>query len=67
MSHLYADPAEPALPATGFKLDLSKAALVVIDPQNDFLSPAGASRAEFGESIFENKPDEQLEQLIKEF
>ena len=23
MSHLYADPAEPALPATGFKLDLS--------------------------------------------
>ena len=39
MSHLYADPAEPALPATGFKLDLSKAALVVIDPQNDFLSP----------------------------
>ena len=67
MSHLYADPAEPALPATGFKLDLSKAALVVIDPQNDFLSPAGASWAVFGESIVENNTVENLEKLFKAF
>ncbi|MFP3617540.1 cysteine hydrolase, partial [Paraburkholderia sp. SIMBA_050] len=39
----YADPANPALPQTGFKLDPARAALVVIDPQNDFLSPSGAS------------------------
>ena len=62
-----ADPAEPALPATGFKLDLSKAALVVIDPQNDFLSPAGASWAVFGESIVENNTVENLEKLFKAF
>jgi hypothetical protein len=37
----YADPSNPALPSTGFKLDRTKAALVVIDPQNDFLSPSG--------------------------
>jgi isochorismate hydrolase len=50
----YADPANPALPETGFKLDRSKAALVVVDPQNDFLSPSGASWSLFGESITEN-------------
>lgn len=43
----YADPVNPALPQTGFKLDRSKAALVVIDPQNDFLSPSGASGGGF--------------------
>jgi len=46
----YADPANPESPETGFKLDRSKAALVVIDPQNDFLSPSGASWSVFGES-----------------
>ena len=50
----YADPREPGLPETGFRLDLSKAALVVVDPQNDFLSPQGASWALFGASITEN-------------
>jgi nicotinamidase-related amidase len=50
----YADPSDPALPETGFRLDLSKAALVVVDPQNDFLSPQGASWGLFGASITEN-------------
>jgi nicotinamidase-related amidase len=65
LANPYADPANPALPETGFKLDLSKAALVVIDPQNDFLSPQGASWFAFGESIVENDTVANLERLFK--
>lgn len=61
----YDDPAEPALPKTGFKLDRSKTALVVIDPQNDFLSPSGVSWPFFGQSITENNTVEHIEQLFK--
>jgi nicotinamidase-related amidase len=61
----YADPVNPALPPTGFKLDLSRAALVVIDPQNDFLSPPGASWFAFGESIVENDTVANLGRLFK--
>ncbi|MBB5504846.1 cysteine hydrolase [Paraburkholderia atlantica] len=61
----YADPADPALPKTGFGLDRSKAALVVIDPQNDFLSPGGASWPFFGQSITENNTVEHIGQLFK--
>ena len=35
----YADPANPALPPSDMKLDLKRTALVVTDPQIDFLSP----------------------------
>jgi nicotinamidase-related amidase len=51
---IYAEPATPALPTSGFQLDLSRAALVLTDPQIDFLSPAGVSWGVFGESITEN-------------
>ena len=51
----YAEPANPACPPTGFKLDKSKAALVVVDPQNDFLSPDGVTWPLVGVSITENK------------
>ena len=61
----YADPANPALPQTGFKLDPARAALVVIDPQNDFLSPSGASWSVFGPSITENNTVANLGQLFK--
>jgi nicotinamidase-related amidase len=64
-SALYADPANPALPETGFKLDRAKAALVVIDPQNDFLSPGGVSWPFFGESIIENNTVANLEALFR--
>jgi nicotinamidase-related amidase len=61
----YADPANPALPETGFKLDRSKAALVVVDPQNDFLSPSGVSWSVFGASITENNTVSNLGRLFK--
>jgi nicotinamidase-related amidase len=61
----YADPADPALPQTGFKLDRAKSALVVIDPQNDFLSPTGVTWSVFGQSITENNTVENLGRLFK--
>lgn len=63
----YADPANPALPSTGFKLDRSKAALVVVDPQNDFLTPGGVSWPLVGASVTENNTVEHIEQLLKAF
>ncbi|WP_246725082.1 cysteine hydrolase [Beijerinckia sp. L45] len=54
MDGKYADPIDPALPPTGFALDLKRAALVVVDPQIDFLSPQGVSWPVFGASIVEH-------------
>jgi len=64
-ANFYADPVNPALPPSDFKLDLSRAALVVVDPQNDFLSPTGASWALFGESIVENNTVSNIGRLLK--
>jgi nicotinamidase-related amidase len=47
-------PAAPTLPDAGFVFDRDRAALVVIDPQNDFLSPNGAGWAFFGQGVTEN-------------
>ncbi|MBN3762988.1 cysteine hydrolase [Burkholderia sp. Ac-20365] len=60
----YDDPVDPALPPTGFKLDRSRAALVVVDPQNDFLSPSGAAWSVFGASITENNTVANVERLF---
>jgi nicotinamidase-related amidase len=51
---VYTDPENGVLPTSAFKLKLERAALVVIDPQIDFLSPKGVSWPFFGESITEN-------------
>jgi nicotinamidase-related amidase len=50
----YAEPEHPALPSSGFVLDLEHAALVVTDPQIDFLSPEGVTWQVFGDSIRDN-------------
>jgi nicotinamidase-related amidase len=47
----YADPAEPALPPSNMVLDLPRTALVIIDPQIDFLSPDGVTWGVVGESV----------------
>lgn len=49
--HRYAEPANPMLPPSDMKLDLSRTALVVIDPQVDFLSPKGVAWGAVGESV----------------
>jgi biuret amidohydrolase len=50
----YADPPNPALPKVDVDLDLRRTALVITDPQIDFLSPHGAAWSVFGESIAEH-------------
>ena len=60
----YADPANPALPPSDMKLDLSRAALVVTDPQIDFLSPDGVTWGVVGESVTRNNTVENIERLF---
>ncbi len=60
----YADPAEPALPQTDVEIDLSRTALVVTDPQIDFLSPDGVTWGVVGESVTEHGTVENIERLM---
>ncbi len=61
----YAAPAKPALPAYTMKLDLSRTAVVIIDPQVDFLSPKGVTWGVVGESVTEHNTVENIENLFK--
>ncbi|MCH8138826.1 MAG: isochorismatase family protein [Proteobacteria bacterium] len=49
----YAPPANPALPPSNMELDLPRTALVVTDPQIDFLSPKGVTWGVVGENVTE--------------
>lgn len=60
----YAEPANPALPPSKMKLDLSRAALVVTDPQVDFLSPDGVTWGVVGESVTEHNTVENIDRLF---
>ena len=59
------EPANPALPASGFVFDAKRAALVLTDPQIDFLSAEGASWAAFGPSIIENDTVAHIGELLR--
>ena len=61
----YADPADPALPKVSMTLDLPRTALVVIDPQIDFMSPEGRSWPVVGESVTEQKMVPNLVRLFE--
>ncbi len=61
----YADPANPALPHIDMTLDLGRTALVIIDPQVDFLSPQGKAWSVFGESITEHNTVGNLTRLFQ--
>jgi nicotinamidase-related amidase len=58
-------PAEQGLPDSGFVFDRPRAALVVIDPQNDFLSPDGAGWRVFGQGVTENNTVANLGRLFE--
>ncbi|MCV6601309.1 MAG: cysteine hydrolase [Cohaesibacter sp.] len=60
----YADPEKPALPPSNMKLDLSRAALVVTDPQIDFLHPEGVTWGVIGASVERNNTVENIEKLF---
>ena len=53
------------LPNPGMKIDRERTALVVTDPQNDFLSPKGVTWGVVGESVTENNTVDHIETLLK--
>jgi len=61
----YADPAEPALPPSDMRIDRARAALVVTDPQNDFLSPDGVTWGVVGASVERNNTVANIESLFR--
>ncbi len=54
-----------ALPNPGMSIDLERTAIVIIDPQNDFLSPEGVAWGVVGESVIENNTVANIEALMK--
>jgi nicotinamidase-related amidase len=57
--------AEAQLPDPGMEIDLTRTALVITDPQNDFLSPDGVTWGVVGESVTENQTVEHIEALLR--
>lgn len=53
------------LPVPGFEIDPQRTALVITDPQNDFLSPKGVTWGVVGKSVTENNTVEHIEELMK--
>lgn len=60
----YADPAQPALPPSDMVIDKSRVALVITDPQNDFLSPNGVTWGVVGASVEKNNTVANIESLF---
>ncbi|MFS1511046.1 cysteine hydrolase [Chengkuizengella sp. SCS-71B] len=56
---------ESALPKTQMEIDLHNTAVVITDPQNDFLSSEGVAWELVKESVKENDTIENLEKLLK--
>ena len=61
----YADPKKAALPPSDMVLDKKRTALVVTDPQVDFLSPKGVTWGVVGKSVTENNTVPNLLRLFK--
>jgi nicotinamidase-related amidase len=62
---LYAEPAEPGLPPSNMVLDLPRTAIVITDPQIDFLSPDGVTWGLVGGTVTANNTVENIETLLK--
>jgi nicotinamidase-related amidase len=61
----YADPPNPALSKGNMALDVTRAALVVVDPQIDFMSPKGLAWPVVGESVTEHNVVSNLGRLFE--
>ncbi len=59
-----AGPAVAQLPNPGMEIDRERTAVVVTDPQNDFLSPDGVTWGVVGESVTENNTVANLDRLM---
>ncbi|GAB5375323.1 MAG: hypothetical protein AcusKO_17850 [Acuticoccus sp.] len=60
----YADPAEPGLPQVDMTIVPGRTALVVTDPQVDFLSEEGVTWGVVGESVTEQGTVDNIERLF---
>jgi nicotinamidase-related amidase len=58
-------PAPGQLPDPGLAVDPARTAVVITDPQNDFLSPEGVTWGLVGKSVTANNTVENIETLIK--
>ena len=58
-------PFNDGLPQPGFKINSNDTAIVITDPQSDFLSPEGVTWSVVGKSITENGTVANLEALFK--
>jgi len=65
VEHFSGPRADAPIPRPGVRLEKGRAALVITDPQNDFLSPKGVAWGVVGQSVTENKTVENLESLFK--
>jgi biuret amidohydrolase len=61
----YAEPSKPTLPPSDMKLNPSRVALLVTDPQIDFLSPKGVTWELVGANVTANKTVENLGHLFR--
>ena len=61
---LAAQEAQAQLPDPGMTIDRERTALVVTDPQNDFLSPDGVAWGVVGESVTENNTVANIDRLF---
>ena len=57
-------PVDDGLPTPGFVIEPGKTAIVITDPQNDFLSPEGVTWGVVGQSITENGTVENIGALF---
>lgn len=58
-------PVNDGLPEPGFLITTDDTAIVITDPQNDFLSPDGVTWGVVGKSITENRTVQNLEALFR--
>lgn len=58
-------PEDLGIPRPGVTIDTKRTAIVITDPQNDFLSPNGVTWGVVGESVTENRTVENIEELFK--
>ncbi|MEM7146140.1 MAG: cysteine hydrolase [Verrucomicrobiota bacterium] len=60
-----ADLGTPELPVPGFHIEHGRTAVVITDPQNDFLHPDGVAWGACGESVTENDTVPNLKRLME--
>lgn len=61
----YSEPEQASLPESTMQLESQKVALVVVDPQNDFLSEKGVAWGVVGKSVEEHNVVNNIENLFK--